>query len=60
MLNSQNIKQAIGIQVMFMLKIKLKKYIFRQIIPFFDTSDVTFLNLVRMGTCILRMPQLNN
>ena len=60
MLNSQNIKQAIGIQVMFMLKIKLKKYIFRQIIPFFDTSDVTFLNLVRMGMCILRMPQLNN
>ena len=40
----QNIKQPIGIQLTFMLEIKIEKYIFRQNMTMFLVADMSFLN----------------
>ena len=43
-LNSENIKETIGIQFIFMLKIKLQKYIFWENMTFFLAANISFLN----------------
>ena len=43
-MNIKNIKEAIGIQVAFMLEIKLKKYIFLANYDHFLAANVSFLN----------------
>ena len=42
--NSQSIKQAIGIQMTFLLEIKLQKYILKQIITIFLAASVSLLS----------------
>ena len=43
-LSSENIKETIGIQFIFMLKIKLQKYIFWENMTFFLAANISFLN----------------
>ena len=43
--NSQNTKQGIGIQLTFILEIKLQKYIFYQNITIFLVADAFILHL---------------
>ena len=49
-------KEAIGIQVTFMLEIKIQKYIFSKFWALFQRLMSTFCTTIRMGIYI-RMPQ---